>query len=590
MQSCMREVLLLAAVSVAAVCLWNSLYEAGSMLYLLESIFMAIYLVGAEVPNYRLQEKENTIYQELLTYLSKVKHCYIACHHISNAVADAAEGMSYETARLASVMSALLMETDRKEKIREYIVKHKINRYLKMFLIQAYEVSEKGDMFFAENVEHIRLEIMEEVYRRKRRSYEFTGYMFVTVAPFFLLPVLKQWSLDFAPELKYFYAGVGILLETVIFIATLVIYGMISRAKRISLFVDEADEKIIDLSVVYENALVSGIIRRMERSGGRAGEAIRELLLKSGETISYGRFCFQIVLWIVSSFLLLTSFYAEIHRKERQTVLEQVESIDAIAPVAGEEKKKILADYILEITEACLADTDVTEEEIRVLLRHKVKLGNESIETAMVQEIKNKLQQYEDAKETPAELLICVLGSLIVGSLPILKLRFQVKLLRSEAEYEVRQFQSLLLMERKMKGTTIMGLLEDMEVFSRCFKCTLRKCISSYGADPEGALLRLKQEGGQLHTGFEELADAFLSVDEVGIELAFEEVENNRRLLEKMSRLEAEISIERKKDSIDSLARIPMVLAVGIYFILPFAVYSLQGAFEVFELLEEMQR
>ena len=171
-----------------------------------------------------------------------------------------------------------------------------------------------------------------------------------------------------------------------------------------------------------------------------------------------------------------------------------------------------------------------------------------------------------------------------------MKLLFQLHRARAGAEYEVRQFQSIILMERRLQGTTIVGLLEDMEVFSNSFRNILRKCINSYGAGPREALLRMKEEGGCLHESFAELADGFLSVDEVGIALAFAEVEGNRRLLERMSRLEAEITMERKKDNTELLAKIPMVLSVGAYFVLPFFVYSLQGVYEIFELLEEMQQ
>ena len=135
---------------------------------------------------------------------------------------------------------------------------------------------------------------------------------------------------------------------------------------------------------------------------------------------------------------------------------------------------------------------------------------------------------------------------------------------------------------------TVVGLLEDMEAFSTCFKQVLQRCINSYGFDSRGALLQLKQDGMTIHAGFESLADAFLSVDEVGIELAFAEVENDRRLLERMSRLEAEVTHEKKRDSIELLTRIPMMLAVGAYFIFPFFWYSLQGVSEVFKILEEM--
>ena len=211
------------------------------------------------------------------------------------------------------------------------------------------------------------------------------------------------------------------------------------------------------------------------------------------------------------------------------------------------------------------------------------------METAAVQEIRNKVLQYSKARMTFWEVFFCIVGSAAVGALPLFKLRFQVQASRAEAVHEVRQLQSIIIMERRLHGMTVVGLLEDMEVFSKNFKHVLRKCINSYGAGPKEALLHLKEEGGSIQEGFIELADAFLSVDEVGIAMAFSEVESNRRLLEKMTQLEAEISMEKKKDSADLLAKVPMILAVGIYFILPFFVHSLLGVAEVFKMLEEMQ-
>ncbi len=496
---CKRDI---GIVSIAAVCIifcWNRMLVSVSEIYMLGSILLALYLVCMEVSNARMQKAENKVYRELLIYFSRVKHRYMASHHIANAVMEAADDMQYEIQRLAGELYQVLMESDRKEKIREYISLHRTNRYLKLFLIQAYEVSEKGDICFEENVEHLRLELMEELYRRKRRAYEFAGYVFVTAAPFFMMPLLKQWGMEFAPELEAFYENTGVLLEGITFGATIVIYGMILRAKEITFFTGNTEEKLWNLRGFYENCAVASLIQRLDRAEGNFSRSIRKLLLESEERISYGQFCLRILSSIIVSFLVLALTVGSAER-----------------------------------------------------------------------------------------LLLCIPISLCVGMLPVWKLFYQVQTIRSGAAYEVRQFQTIILMERKLQGITVIGLLEDMEVFSKCFHSSLRKCINSYGAGTKAALMRLKEEGGRLHEGFEELADAFLSVDEVGIELAFAEVESNRRMLEKMTQLEAEISLERKKDSTDILTKLPGTLAVGAYFILPFFIYSLQGVYEVFEILEEM--
>ena len=112
--------------------------------------------------------------------------------------------------------------------------------------------------------------------------------------------------------------------------------------------------------------------------------------------------------------------------------------------------------------------------------------------------------------------------------------------------------------------------------------------MTSYSIGPREALLRLRKNAGNIHYGFRDIADGFLAVDDVGIQNAFAEVENNREMLEKMSQLEAEIQLRSKKDGIDILSRVPMCLTLGGYFIVPFLAESLRGVADVFELLEEL--
>ncbi len=586
---CVREILILEMISIVLLVIWNRMFWINSELYMLESILLALYLVCKEVPAYRLQERENIVYRDLLLYLSRVKHRYLSCHHIANAIIDAADGMSYEMEQLAWEMYRLLMESNRKEKVREYMECRDVNRYWKMFLIQAYEVSEKGNSYFAENVEHIRLELMEEIYRRRRRLYAYSGYVFVTIAPFLLLPVLKYWGLEFTPELDFFYAGTGRILETLIFVMTIAIYDLITNAKEIALFSGINKDRIFITDIIFEWNITRKFVKRIEQSNGKISTIIRTIILQSGEHENYGKFCVKMFLKGVLAACMMMLFFTTNHLQERKAILERVENIEEIAPVVSADKKDLIEGYILEITDLCRQEQNVEQETIREMLRKRIRLGNEFTEQAVIEEIMEKLQLYTKTKGSLLEFLLCIFSGVVVGILPLIKLIFQIGMIRAEAEYEVKQFQSVVLMERRIPGITVLGLLEDMESFSNCFKGVLRRCINSYGSDSKAALLRMKTDGSKIHAGMEPLADAFLSVDEVGIEKAFAEVENDRRLLEKISRLDAEVAQEKKRDAMELLSQIPMILSVGVYFILPFFLHSLQSVSDVFKLLEEMQ-
>lgn len=591
---CCAEIMIFSVAAVVILCFWNSLFAETSLLYFAESVFLAVYFVASEIPNHKILRKENQVYQELLLYFSRVKHRYMACHHIANSVLSAADGMSCEIQCLAGELYRVLLESDRKDKVREYVSKQHTNRYLKLFLVQAFETSEKGDILlyeehsmFSENVEHLRLELMEELYRRKKRAHEFAGYVFVGIAPFFLMPVLKQWGLDFAPDLEQFYAGTGILLELITAMITIAVYRMIRQAKEIALF-EEGEEKLWKMEELYSLPLFMRMQQQLEQWESKFGNMIRRWIFLSGEQTTFGRLMLKSLLYAAGFYLIFAAFCADAHRRERQIILTSTEAIETIAPVASEEKRKVLTKHMLKLIDRNKNNPEITENELLEEWRAEIHLGNRSMEQAAVQEIKKRIQQYGEVKGSFLEFLFCLAAGVSMGMLPMLQLKFRLQAARNGAVNEVRMFQSVLIMERHLHGITIMGLLEDMELFARSFKNILGRCLNSYGAGPQAALLAMKQEGSSLQKDFEELADAFLSVDEVGIAKAFAEVESNRKLLEKMTQLEEEISMEKKRDNAELLAKVPMLLAVGCYFIFPFFVYALQGVAEIFELLEEL--
>ncbi len=574
---------------------WNSCFEKVTWLYYAGSLVLALYLVAMEVPGWLVQKKESRLYQELIVYLARVKHQYLSCRHIPNSVLAAADGMCYEVQRLAGELYRILMESDRKERVREYVLYNQANRYLKLFLVQAYEASEKGDItlregtsLFSDNVEYLRVEVMEELYRRKRMAHEFAGYTFVAAAPVFFMPVLKRWGLDFAPELDYFYAGTGQLLELFTICATFVIYGFINRAKEIAMFARRTEQSNRLVYWWYSCPLLHCPVRWLERRDGTFSRRVRELLLQAGERISFAQLWLKMTGIALCSFLTAVILVCSTHVKEQKTVLETVSTMETIAPLATEERREQLEKQILTLVNRYKEEPEVSEEELLVEIRAEIRSSNRTMEQTIAETIRTKLNQYQSSGTTLLEIFFCLAGSLLLGSIPLVKVWYQVQTSLDGALYEVKQFQSVVIMERQLQGITILSLLEDMEVFSSLFKGILRRCINSYSGGPVQALQKMKEEGGRLHSSFAELADSFLSVDEVGVSLAFAEVENNRILLEKMSRLEAEISMERKKDSTDLLSRLPMVLAVGAYFVIPFFVYSLQGVYEVFVMLEEL--
>lgn len=407
------------APTVIGVIVWNRWCEAESFWFLFGCCALLMYVISLEIPKFHCRVLQQQLLQEWIAFLAGVKHHYLSEHNVINAIWESAADKREEVRRHAMEQSRILMGNYRKEKVREYVLYTGYHQYLKLFLVQAYETSEKGDAFsehggslFAENLERLRMELMEERYRRKKQDYEFTGYLLVVLAPVLAMPLLRQWGIGFSDTMLDFYRHGGKLLEVVTLLVTFYTYRFLQNVR-----------------YAKANPYKSGSFMRMLKMG----------------------------------------------------YLEQ------------------------------------------------------------------------------------------------------------EAYYEVRQFQTVLLMERGLDGVTIPELLENMEIFSRIFREVLRVCINSYLSGPEKALRKMKEEGTKIHPAFGELADSFLAVDAVGVAGAFAEVENNRLMLDKMVRLEEEISFRKHKGRLDLAAYLPSILAVGGYFILPFLFQSLQSVSQVMQMLEELQ-
>ena len=120
----LRRVFTAALITSILIVIWNLLFVPKITCFMMGSIVLGIYLVCMELPNREVQDKETKLYQELLLYLSRVKHKYIMSHHIPNAVYDASEGLSYEIEQHAKQLYYLLMDAGRKEKVKEYVKKN----------------------------------------------------------------------------------------------------------------------------------------------------------------------------------------------------------------------------------------------------------------------------------------------------------------------------------------------------------------------------------------------------------------------------------------------------------------------------------
>ena len=582
----------LSIIAAFAVAMLGMIVEGHVSLYCFVCICWAIYVVCREVLQSRISNTEMVMMNDLTKYIAAVKHLYDLYKDIPRAVLEASEGLRYELRLHALHMYDILSKADRAEKVKEYALSQRTQRYLKMFIVQAYSASERGDIkskmgesLFSRNMEALRLKIMQEIRTKEKKAYQLKGYTFIVVIPIFFMEVIRSWGLDFSPEMVSFYSGGGKFIVVLSFLATFFMYSIVNKAREVnSEWVEQSSDY---LEAIANKGNVKRMLEKVEKSPRKMFKDIKKMLVDCGDNTSLSVFFLKMFFIGAAAFFFALIFDGVIHQQEKHRLMYDPAGIEITITSVSETHRELVANTVLLLARENKGKS-LTVEQLSAEFERRLPAANVSIVKAAGEEIYRRVEHYKTEYIHWYEYAVILLFGVICAFVPVVSLSYRHKLILAGKDNEVSQFQAIILMERMFPTVTIVSLLEEMETFAVMFRPSIRECINSYSSGPRQALLNLKEQEKD-HVWFTELVDGLLSADSVGIEAAFEEVENNREMFERIKELEAEMDLDKKRDSTDLLASIPMTIILAGYFIVPFFVHSLGGLGDMFGIMETMQ-
>lgn len=584
-----------AAISVPAVLFilaFNVYVDGHVTVYAIGCSLFAVHIVSAETLNIRLNAVDRKMMDDFIIYLSAVKHSYEECSNIPRAIAEASEELCHEMRMHILKMSDILTEADRADKVRNYVLSDEIGKYFKMFMIQAYEASERGNVrneqgfsVFSHNMEFLRIDIMRDRVEKERQAFRLQGYTMAVALPVFCMSILRKWGLDFSAEMASFYETAGKFIEAATYFASVFLYGIVNRTR-------EASTVGVMVPKFLERATASGrgreLVLRLEGNSSGFAARLRALLASAGMNPSFGLFFLRMAGYASCMFLAAVLMFSLLHAREREHLMTEIDNIDTIIAIGSQRQKDAVAAAIAEVSQECRSMEKLSVAYVRQAFLGKVYLTNRSVIDASVNEIIRRIEEYKGSYFKWYELLLSVVAGVAVAFIPMIEIVYQKSVLQKQKDGEVRLFQALVLMEREFPTVTVLSLLEEMETFSSVFRKSIRECINNCPSGQIEALKKLKEKEKGF-SRFAELIDGFLAADKVGIRRAFDELENSREMYERANELESERSLEKKRDFIELLSYIPSALVVGAYFIIPFCANVLNGVSDVFTSIEYLQ-
>ena len=582
-----------AAVFVSVILLTSFFLNKGLSVYGIGCSIFAVYISGKEVLQYRYRQKETQWLLDFDRYLSATSNSYARCKDIPESILEGAEGLNYEMRKHAYQMNSILTASSREEKVKQYALSQRTHKFLKALMVQAYEVSERGDVYdgdsslFARNLESLRFEVMQEHLSKEKRAFALQGYALVAVVPLFFMEIIQRIASSFSSGMDPFYGGIGKIIVLFTFLVSFISYDLINKAREVNTKWLRPGNSF--LRMVTKRQTVKKLLKKVENKEDGFFGKIRRMLLICGENTSLGVFFLKMLFTGAVVFLIMVLFMGYVHQQKKEDILSKVENAEMWAVTSSSAQREAITEVVLIMIREHKDDYGLNEDRLKIEFRQRLPLKNDAIISSAAKEILKQIQEYQEEYIHWYEFLGCMLLGIASAFIPVISLKYRYGLVEDGRDNEVRQFQTIIMMERMFPNTTVQSLLEEMESFAVVFKPSLRDCINNCAFSTELALQKLKDEEAD-HTWFVQIVDCLLASDSVGIKEAFDNIENNQVMCERVKAFKEEVSFARKKDRTDIVALLPAVMVLGFYFIIPFMWDCLTGVFEMFDMLEQLQK
>ena len=169
--------------------------------------------------------------------------------------------------------------------------------------------------------------------------------------------------------------------------------------------------------------------------------------------------------------------------------------------------------------------------------------------------------------------------------MPLVGMKLKKVLSSDNLEEEISELQLAASMLSDTGGMTVMGMLEVMEQFSQQLAPSISGCINDCAISEENALEKLG--AAEINPHFARIVESLASADDLGLEGAFEEINDDRKKFREYRDQESEYQLEDRSKLAMMLAILPGLLILFVYLLIPFMSEAL-GLFDSYALsLEE---
>ena len=553
------------------------IFGCNPSLYTATLAILSVWILHHEYLERKVNHMELLLMNQLDRFLSDTRHSFYLHGMIDEAISDASERCGRIMKLNAVKLQRVLDSTDLETAIRRYN-ETVSNRFLRMLLSLTVYVSEFGDKLvngvsiLLLNIHTLKSDIYIELMNRRETEHKFSGMVFITLAPMYLLGPIKAWAISTSPDLAGFYEGtMGITLTISILLLTVIMYVMVNELK------DRNEFGLKEHFVLQQLAYLKPIHRILNNYGEKNRvkfERQEELLYRVGEKLTAKHFLLKRMIYAVLLFLLCVLVSMTMHHRNREKLLTSQRLTSNREAAIPEKMKKTVGETVVYYMKTYL-DQPMDKQRIEKELIQKGQFRSELIRINVIDEIIYRRQQYGLEYYHWYELLFALAASAVGFWFPYWMLYYRKKVLALNMGNEVAQFQSTIMLVMNLDTTTVLKVLELMESFAIIFKESIKICINEYSTGDLDALEKLKLR--ERYEPFRRLVDNLIIADKIGVQKAFDEITEERKVSQEMRNQDYRIARDKKVMAGAILSFLPATITIALYWVVPFALDALSG-------------
>lgn len=509
--------------------------------------------------------------KQLHKALSSVRQNYLRLGVIPDSIAEAEAGSLLH--RSFEDIYLILTAVDGEQRLSEFYASTPF-KLLQTFAGVCYLLNNSGDSRLADGSSNfiqamgmMSAEVQMEIQKISLQKATFGVLEYLPLAPLAALKIIETFFSGVIPGTSIIYNGaIGYISRTIIVMTSILGYMVITRINS-AVIVKKDDRSGIVMTLLQFDGfrkLAEVFKPKKLRKIGRKNRLLKNSLSMTDLTHMYGaKILYAAVAFMLSMFFMF--FSVELGR---DFIYENVREVSL---VAGEELDTQGMEIRRKMDEIYLNYPEVLSHKKTLTFVDNYLPGlSEFDRQAQVQRLITKYNSYHNTYFKWWMLLICYIFGWLAWLMPEVLLRGRAWLLKTEAEEDVLQLQTIITILMNTSVDT-MDTLFWLERQSRVHKNALFDAYHEYPSDPDLALNRLKARA--FLPEFKRMIDKLiLTIHQISLAEAFSDLISEREHVLRLREISQRSILKKKRAFASPLAMTPVALTAILYLLVPLGI------------------